>query len=130
MGKAQNVTLGTYTGTEFGVSLAQARKKADQCRAWLEQGRNPSIELKTIKQERQTPVTVQDALVYWLENYKNGKLVNASSIISSLINGFFPRIGYMPLVDCDTQHWLTVFDEYKRKHLSLLVIVFNVASKL
>lgn len=115
LGKAQNVTLGTYTGTEFGVSLAQARKKADQCRAWLEQGRNPSIELKTIKQERQTPVTVQDALVYWLENYKNGKLVNASKYYQQFNKWIFPRIGYMPLVDCDTQHWLTVFDEYKKK---------------
>ncbi|MEA9443741.1 Arm DNA-binding domain-containing protein [Aeromonas caviae] len=32
LGKAKNLTLGSYTGQEGGLSLSEARKKAAQCR--------------------------------------------------------------------------------------------------
>ena len=114
LGKQQNVTLGTYTGTDTGMSLADARRKADQCRAWLEEGRNPSNALKFIKDERQRPVTVRDALEYWLTNYADEKHVNTRQHRMQLNKWVYPRIGDLSLADCETHHWLDVFDAYRK----------------
>ena len=114
LGKQQNVTLGTYTGTDTGMSLADARRKADQCRAWLEEGRDPAKALKFIKDERQQPVTVKDALEYWLTHYANEKHINTNKHRMQFQKWVYPRIGDLPLVDCETHHWTDVFDAYKK----------------
>ncbi len=114
LGKQQNVRLGIYTGTDAGMTLADARRKADQCRAWLEEGRDPSIVLKFIKDERLQPVTVKDALEYWLTHYADEKHINTSKHRMQFQKWVYPRIGDLSLADCETHHWLGVFDAYKK----------------
>ena len=114
LGKQQNVRLGIYTGTDAGMTLADARRKADQCRAWLEEGRDPSIVLKFIKDERLQPVTVKDALEYWLTHYADEKHINTGKHRMQFQKWVYPRIGDLSLADCETHHWLGVFDAYKK----------------
>lgn len=56
------LTLGAYPA----MSLAQAREKRDQCRELLAKGKDPRIELERQQQEREHPVTLDDALNRWL----------------------------------------------------------------
>ena len=112
LGKAKNLTLGTYTGHEEGLSLAEARKRAAQCRAWLEEGKDPALMSRLVKDERLTPVTVKDALEYWLTHYAEKKRSNSERHRQQFARWVYPRIGDLPLAECETRHWLSVFDEY------------------
>ena len=56
------LTLGAYPA----MSLAQAREKRDLCRTLLADGKDPKIELERQQQEREHPVTLDDALNRWL----------------------------------------------------------------
>jgi len=113
-GKPLNVTLGIYTGNEAGITLAEARRKAEQCQAWLAEGRNPATVLKMSKDERLKPVTVKDAIQYWITNYALNNRRNIDRHIMQLEKWIYPRIGDLPLADCETRHWLEVFDAYRK----------------
>ncbi|HEH9425765.1 TPA: integrase arm-type DNA-binding domain-containing protein [Aeromonas sobria] len=56
------LTLGAYPA----MTLAQAREKRDQCRELLAKGKDPRIELERQQQEREHPITLDDALNRWL----------------------------------------------------------------
>lgn len=114
LGKAMNLTLGSYTGQEGGLSLSDARKKAAQCKAWLEDGKDPSVMMRLGKDERLRPVMVKDALEYWLNNHADKKRTNSEKHRLQFARWIYPRIGDIPLADCDTRHWLRVFDEYSK----------------
>ena len=114
LGKAKNLTLGSYTGQEGGLSLSEARKKAAQCRAWLEEGNDPALMTRIGKDERLKPVTVKDALEYWLCHHADKKRSNSEKHRQQFAKWVYPRIGDLPLSDCDTRHWLSVFDEYSK----------------
>lgn len=113
-GKAKNLALGTYTGQDEGLSLAEARKRAAQCRAWLEEGKDPALMSRLIKDERLTPVTVKDALEYWLTHHAEKKRANSEKHRQQFARWVYPRIGDLPLAECETRHWLGVFDEYAK----------------
>lgn len=113
-GKQLNVTLGIYTGNDAGITLADARRKAEQCQAWLDEGRNPATMLKIAKDERLKPVTVKDAIQYWITNYALENRRNIDKHILQLEKWVYPRIGDLPLADCETRHWLDVFDAYRK----------------
>ncbi len=114
LGKAQNLTLGTYTGQAEGLSLAEARRKGAQCRAWLEEGNDPALMIRLAKDERLKPVTVQEALEYWLTHHAEKKRTNCEKHRQQFARWVYPRIGDLPLADCETRHWLSVFDEYAK----------------
>lgn len=113
-GKQLNVTLGSYTANDAGITLAEARRKAEQCQAWLDEGRNPATMLRLTKNERLKPVTVKDAIQYWLTNYAAENRRNMGKHIMQLEKWVYPRIGDLPLADCETRHWLEVFDAYRK----------------
>lgn len=113
-GKQLNVTLGVYTNKDAGITLGEARRKAEQCQAWLDEGRNPATMLKLTKDERLKPVTVKDAMQYWLTNYAAENRRNMDKHIMQLEKWVYPKIGDLPLADCETRHWLEVFDAYRK----------------
>lgn len=114
-GKALNVALGVYTNSDAGITLGEVRRKAEQCQAWLDEGRNPTSMLKMVKDERLKPVTVKDAIEYWISNYAMENRRNIDKHILQLEKWVYPRIGDFPLADCETRHWLDVFDAYRKK---------------
>ncbi len=115
LGKQKDVTLGTYTGKDSGLLLGDARRKVDELKTEHENGRDPALVLKLAKDERLKPVTVKDALEYWVESYAKKKRVNWEKTQSQFSAWIYPRIGDLPLVDCETRHWLQVFDDYQIK---------------
>ena len=110
-GKNLEVTLGKFTNNDAGIDLEEARRKTEQCKGWLAAGNNPALMLKLAKEERLKPVTVEDAICYWLDNYAAKNRQNAHKIRPMFKKWLFPKIGDLPLVDCETRHWLTAFDE-------------------
>lgn len=113
-GKQLNVTLGSYTDNDAGITLADARRKAEQCKKWLDEGRNPATMIRLAKDERTKPVTVRDAIEHWIENYARENRRNIDRHEMQLEKWVYPKIGDLPLADCETRHWLGVFDAYRK----------------
>ncbi|HFO6885843.1 TPA: Arm DNA-binding domain-containing protein, partial [Escherichia coli] len=72
----ERLRLGNYPD----LSLKAAREKAAQCRAWLAEGKNPRYELNHAVQDALAPVTVKEALTYWLESYAKEKRTDYESL--------------------------------------------------
>ncbi|MED9870267.1 site-specific integrase [Escherichia coli] len=107
----ERLKLGNYPD----LSLKAAREKAAQCRAWLAEGKNPRHELNYSIQEALKPVTVGDAISYWLEMHVKENRVDYVSLKSRLNNHVIQHIGNMPLDKCELRHWLACFDRIRKK---------------
>ena len=103
--KSQRIKLGNYPD----LSLKAAREKREQCRAWLAEGKNPKYQLSVTTQETLKPVTVRDALEYWIREYATHNRANVEKHIEQLNKHIFPYIGTYPLSMCETRHWLECF---------------------
>ncbi|EDQ6557064.1 DUF4102 domain-containing protein, partial [Salmonella enterica subsp. enterica] len=101
----QRLTLGKYPD----MSLRQAREQRDQCRAWLAEGRDPKLQLKLTKSETLKPVTVREAIEYWISGYAEYNRVNVERHKAELRRHIYPYIGDMALADCETRYWLQCF---------------------
>ena len=103
----ERLRLGNYPD----LSLKAAREKAAQCRAWLAEGKNPRYELNHAVQDALAPVTVKEALTYWLESYAKEKRTDYESLKSRINKHIISQIGAMPLEKCELRHWLACFDQ-------------------
>ncbi|HFS5811133.1 TPA: tyrosine-type recombinase/integrase [Citrobacter farmeri] len=102
---SQRIKLGNYPD----LSLKAAREKREQCRAWLAEGKNPKHQLNITTQETLKPVTVKEALEYWIREYASHKRANVAKHREQLEKHIFPYIGNYPLSMCETRHWLECF---------------------
>jgi len=105
----QRLKLGNYPD----LSLKAARAKRDQCRAWLAEGKNPKHQLTVTTQETLKPVTVREALEYWIREYASHKRANVEKHIEQLNKHIYPYIGEFPLSMCETRHWLECFSRVR-----------------
>ncbi|EIY5518677.1 site-specific integrase [Salmonella enterica] len=105
------LTLGKYPD----MSLKMAREKRDQCRTWLADGIDPRHRIGFFTDESQRPVTVKDALEYWIEHYARQKRKNPSELERRFNNHIYKHLGDVPLVDCSAAMWVKRFDEIKKK---------------
>lgn len=71
---SQRIKLGNYPD----LSLKAAREKREQCRSWLAEGKNPKHQLSITTQETLKPVTVKEALDYWIREYATHKRSNVT----------------------------------------------------
>lgn len=104
------ISLGSYPET----SLKQARDKRDQCREWLDNGLNPAIELQLLKEKRDRPVTIEEALEYWLVEYAEENRKNFEKHRSQFKKHIYPYIGSLPLEHVSTQMWVSCFDRIRK----------------
>ncbi|HGW3964119.1 TPA: tyrosine-type recombinase/integrase [Citrobacter freundii] len=102
---SQRIKLGNYPD----LSLKAAREKREQCRSWLAEGKNPKHQLNVTTQETLKPVTVKEALEYWIREYASHKRANVDKHTEQLKKHIFPYIGDYPLLMCETRHWLECF---------------------
>ncbi|MDX7990114.1 tyrosine-type recombinase/integrase [Xenorhabdus littoralis] len=109
--KLNRLTLGRYPD----MSLKQAREVRDKCRSWLASGKDPKLQFDLTMQESLKPVTVKDAIEYWVDNYGRDNRVNIDKYVAQLKKHIYPYIGNMALSDCDTHYWLQCFDRVKKK---------------
>ncbi|GLS83448.1 tyrosine-type recombinase/integrase [Paraferrimonas haliotis] len=110
-GKGQQLKLGTYPL----LSLKVARKKAEVCKKWLEEGHNPVTQIKLVSEQKLTPVTVECALEYWIDKYAKTKRKNWAKTQQQFKAYIYPKIGNLPVEQCETRHWIVVFEEYAEK---------------
>ncbi|MFN0750023.1 tyrosine-type recombinase/integrase [Escherichia coli] len=104
------LTLGKYPD----LSLKSAREMRDQCRTWLAEGRDPRIQIKIEREATLQPVTVREALEYWLDNYAMDKRRGAEHIRQCFGKHIYPVIGHVPLSDCSISMWIKCFDKIKK----------------
>ncbi|MBG6243130.1 MAG: DUF4102 domain-containing protein [Candidatus Symbiopectobacterium sp. Dall1.0] len=108
--KPQRLKFGNYPD----MSLKLAREKREQCRAWLAESKDPKHYLNRAAGETLKPVTVKDALQYWITQYAEGKRANVERHKAQLAKHIYPYIGSIPLAQCETHHWLECFDRMKK----------------
>lgn len=104
------VSLGNYPET----SLKQAREKRDLCRSWLDNGKDPKTELLLAQNERLKPVTVEDAIEYWLVEYASEHRKNIDKHRAQFKRHIYPYIGNLPLEKVETPLWLECFDRIRK----------------
>lgn len=118
-------TLGKYPD----LTLAKARELRDQCRKWLAEGRDPQRMLKLDRESTLKPVTVKDALEYWLTEYVDGNLVNATRYRERFDLHVFPYIGEMAIADCETHYWLKCLARIKKKAPSVAGMILQMSQQ-
>ncbi|HGV3498266.1 TPA: tyrosine-type recombinase/integrase [Klebsiella michiganensis] len=106
------LVLGRYPD----LSLSAARAQRDKCKSWLADNLDPKDQYKITSTETLAPVTVKQALQYWVDNYakEDKKRKNWGRHQAQLDKHIFPYIGDMPLSLCETKHWLECFDRTKK----------------
>lgn len=109
-GKSKRLDLGFYPD----LSLRQARDITEQCRTWLAQGYDPKLMRSMSREKTLAPVTVKQALEYWIDNYAREHRVNVDKIIVQYERHIYPHIGHFPLEQTETRHWLECFDRIRR----------------
>lgn len=111
-GKDTEAKLGNYNPNGC-LTLSEARKKADQCRAWLTEGRDPKIEMKINRLKIRNAVSVREALEYWLDTYASKHRSNADKHLLQFERHIFPYVGDLPIEELTTRHWLKLFNDIK-----------------
>lgn len=108
--KLERLKLGNYPD----MSLKMAREKREQCRAWLADSKNPKHQLNLTTAVSLKPVTVKDALQYWINEYAEDNRANVERHKAQLEKHIYPYIGAIPLSQCETRYWLECFDRTKK----------------
>lgn len=123
--EAKVITLGRYPD----MSLKEARELRDKCRNWLALGKDPKLQLNIEVQSSLKPVTVRDALEYWVENYGKDNRVNIVRHVAQLEKHIYPYIGEMALSDCETRYWLNCFDRARQESPVATGYVFQMCKQ-
>ncbi|URG53028.1 site-specific integrase [Pectobacterium quasiaquaticum] len=105
------LTLGRYPD----MSLKQAREVRDRCRTWLAEGKDPKMQFNLTMEESLKPVTVKEAIEYWIHGYAEENRANVERHKAQLQKHIYPYIGNMALADCETRYWLQCFDRMKKE---------------
>lgn len=108
-GKNKRLDLGYYPE----ISLKNARELLQQCRDWLAQGLDPKLQSKIKRTETLKPVSVKDALEYWLVEYASRNRANVDKHRMQFARHVYPYIGDYPLASTETRHWIECFDRIK-----------------
>ncbi|WP_219822480.1 tyrosine-type recombinase/integrase [Shewanella insulae] len=109
-GKSKRMDLGGYPE----LSLRQARDLTEECRSWLAEGHDPKVKRSMGREKSLAPVTVEQALDYWIENYARENRKHVERIIVQFKRHIYPYIGHFPLEQTETRHWIECFDRIRR----------------
>lgn len=110
-GKPVQLSIGEYPA----YSLAQARDRRQQFRAWLSEGYDPRQKVLVEKAERIEALTVDQAYEYWVKHYCIPEgLIKIDANTRSFQKHISPRIGRAMVDQTVKANWLDVFDEMGR----------------
>ncbi|WP_035478396.1 tyrosine-type recombinase/integrase [Aliagarivorans taiwanensis] len=93
-----------YFGKYPDLKLAAAREKRDQCRAWIAEGKDPKVQLQIQLEKALKPLTVQEALTKWIDEYAAKERVNAAKHQQQFNVWINPHIGSLPLEELTKHH--------------------------
>ncbi|HHQ6001281.1 TPA: tyrosine-type recombinase/integrase [Morganella morganii] len=114
------LTLGRYPD----LSLSSARKKRDECRVWLAEGKDPRLELSVDTRENK-PVTVKDVIDIWFDKYVKLKRKNPEPIYQRINKHLLSKIGMHPLKNITEDTWISVFDKVSETSPVVAKILFQ-----
>ena len=120
--KAQTLTLGNYPD----LSLAGARQKRDECRAWMAEGLCPRSELAFKGEQALKPLTVEDALELWLEGYAQKHRSNWQKHQQQFQKWVYPVIGALPASRVDLAHWMKCFERADSAPVAAGLVLQNI----
>ncbi|AWG80401.1 MULTISPECIES: tyrosine-type recombinase/integrase [Vibrio harveyi group] len=109
-GKGKRIDLGDYPE----LSLLKAREEALQCREWLAQGYDPKLQRSLARNATLNPVTIKEALEYWLVNFAEDNRKNAAKHRGQFEKHIYPYIGDLPLEKTETRHWIECFERISK----------------
>lgn len=108
--RLERIKLGNYPE----MPLKLARERREQCRAWLAEGKDPRNHLNLTTTQTLKPVTVKEAIDYWIREYATENRANVERHQAQLKKHIYPYIGSYPLSECETRYWLDCFDRMKK----------------
>jgi len=109
--KHEKISMGRYlqSNSKAGMTLDQARKEAGRYRSWLENNKNPKVELARERREQEEAKTFNDAFVSFDEKRLSKQLRGEQSRI--IYNrDIKPHIGGIKLADLSIYDLNKVFD--------------------
>lgn len=109
-GSNKRFDLGDYPA----LSLVKARESAAKCREWLAEGYDPKLKRELEREQSLHPVTVKEALEYWLVEFAESNRANVGKHRSQFERHIYPYIGHLPLMQLETRHWIECFDRIRK----------------
>ncbi|CEO40541.1 tyrosine-type recombinase/integrase [Photobacterium kishitanii] len=108
--KNKRFDLGDYPE----LSLSKAREVVMQCRSWLADGLDPKHQRTIQMTKTLNPVTVKEALEYWLVEYAEGNRANVEKHRAQFKRHIYSYIGDLPIEQLETRQWLECFDRIRK----------------
>ncbi|MGR5305372.1 tyrosine-type recombinase/integrase [Vibrio mediterranei] len=109
-GKNKRLDIASYPD----MSLQQARETHQKYREWLAQGFDPKYKRDLEMESTLQPVTVKQALEYWLVEYCQHNRANFEKHRLQFTRHLYPYIGDYPLEQIQTRHWIECFDRIRK----------------
>ncbi len=98
------------------LSLAKARKKRDECRTWLAENKDPKFEIALAIDKTIKPITVEDALNFWIDEYAVGKRTNSLKHKQQFNKWLVPELGHLPLASIKKPHWIKAIRKRSKQY--------------
>ncbi|MEZ8452893.1 tyrosine-type recombinase/integrase [Vibrio splendidus] len=129
--KHDKISMGRYVQLKpnTGMTLDQARKEAGRYRSWLENNKNPKIELLRERREQEEARTFDDAFVSFDEK-RLSKQLRSSQSRSIYLRDIKPYIGNINLVDLNIIDLNKVFDAKVDKNGKRMAGAIGVCHKI
>lgn len=129
--KHEKISMGRYlqSNSKAGMTLDQARKEAGRYRSWLENNKNPKVELARERREQEEAKTFDDAFVSFDEKRLSKQLRGEQSRI--IYNrDIKPHIGSIKLADLSIYELNKVFDSKVDKDGKRMAGAIGVCHKI
>ena len=110
-GKQERIDIGTYPL----ISLKDARLEAVKLRAFLDQGKNPKLEVKLEKQKNVDPTTFKKVFDLWYAAYCSEHKKEHEAIKRMFENHLFDELGDLPLDRIEIADWLEKFEDLAKR---------------
>ncbi|MDV7025159.1 site-specific integrase [Atlantibacter subterranea] len=104
-GKPVRLKLGTYGK----LSIKEAREAMEQCKKWLEEGKDPAVQRKLVKEQAASSPSISVLVDEWLESPSVKELVKYEYWTRMLKLHVTDKYGRMIVDDMDPTHWEKIF---------------------
>lgn len=111
-GKAARLNIGEYPS----LSIALARKRMQQFRAWIVDGYDPRERIKLEKIERSEEITVKEAFYIWIDKYCIPAGLAKTDYYKLVFSKHIDKeIGGVLIGSTTRRHWVVVFESIESR---------------
>lgn len=98
------------------MGLKEARAESERLRAYIDQGKDPKLEVLIEKQKFTAPKTLNNVFSEWYESYCKPKKKQHHQIKRVFENHILPTLGELPADRIDIRTWLNLFEPLAIKY--------------